>query len=57
VLWIYSSETLAALQGELNKLRDAITNCDLTLTDMRAQHGWSREELKEMKKTFAEWSK
>jgi predicted nucleic acid-binding Zn-ribbon protein len=57
VLWIYSSNTLAALQGELEKLRSAITNCELTLKDMRAQHGWSREELKEMKAAFAAWSK
>jgi predicted nucleic acid-binding Zn-ribbon protein len=57
VLWIYSSETLEALQGELKKLKYHIANCELTLKDMRSEHGWSREELKEMKKAFATWTK
>ncbi len=52
-IWIYSSDTLAAMQNELNKISDAIKNCELTLKDMRAENGWSREELKEMKKVFA----
>ena len=56
-IWIYSSETLAAMQKELEKIQDAIKNCEATLKDMRAEHGWSREELSQMKKAFAAWSK
>ena len=56
-IWIYSSETLAAMQKELEKIQDAIKNCEATLKDMKAENAWSREELSKMKKEFAALSK
>lgn len=52
VIWYYSSSTLEAMRNELEKISDAIKNCEASLKDMRAENGWNLEKLKEMREQF-----